>query len=295
MIQTPCAICGSYKDYKILYKKNFSEKDLTAAVFSARRLPDGSHYQIVKCNKDGLVRSDPIFEEEKISRLYKESKLTYEEEVKNLEKTYLEALNYVLPVISKEDNILEIGCGNGFILSELYHKGYKRCFGIEPSRDAVKKANKDIKGNIVTDILRPGVFKLKKFKLIFFFQTLDHVPNPNQFLKECYKLLEKGGFILAFNHNIDSLSSKLMGEKSPIIDIEHTFLYSPQTNQMLFKKNKFSPLKIYSPTSTISLKHLFWLFPLPKILKKRFISKSIFKKINVRLKLGNLCIIAQKQ
>ena len=49
MVNTPCAICGSFNDYKVLYKSNFSQKDLSIDIFSARRLPDGSHYQIVKC------------------------------------------------------------------------------------------------------------------------------------------------------------------------------------------------------------------------------------------------------
>ncbi len=294
MIQIRCALCDSYNDYAVIYKKNFFDKDLNKDVFSARRLPDGSHYQIVRCNKDGLVRSNPILELSKINKLYKDSKFTYEKEIGNLETTYLKALKPVLDKLLKSDNILEIGCGNGFMLSNLLKIGYKNCYGCEPSAEAVNKADEDIRNNLVIDILKPKIFKSKKFKFIFFFQTLDHIPDPGKFLKECYNLLEKGGFILAFNHNIESLSSKLFGEKSPIIDIEHTFLYSPKTIRALFKKYQFTPLRIYSPVSTISLKHFFGLLPLPQAIKKNLYSNAYIPNLNLRLRLGNLCIIAKK-
>lgn len=293
MIPTKCAICGSFGNFHVIYEKNFSEKDFNKDIFSARRIPDGSHYQMVKCQKDGLVRSNPILEPQIIARLYKDSRFTYEEEVENLKKTYFEVLNPVLQKISKKDAVLEIGCGNGFILKKLYEMGYKNCFGVEPSKEAVEKADKERSKNIIVDVLRPGIFKSKKFKFIFFFQTLDHVPNPDIFLKECYRLLEEGGYVLAFNHNVESISAKILGKKSAIIDIEHIFLFSPETIRKLFKKNNLRPLKVFSPFNTISLRHLIWLLPIPLYLKKilQIISP---RNLNFRLQLGNLCIIAKK-
>lgn len=293
MIKTSCVLCGSVKNFTVLYKANFSEKDFNRDIFSARRLPDGSHYQIVRCNNEGLVRSNPILEPEIMSKLYKDSQFTYEDEVKNLEKTYFEVLNPVLENISQEDAILEIGCGNGFILKKLWEMGYRNCWGVEPSQKAAEKSDKAIRKKIVVDILRLGLFKLKKFKLIFFFQTLDHVPDPDKFIKECYELLEKGGYILAFNHNVESISARLLKERSAIIDIEHIFLFSPKTVERLFEKNKLSSLRIFSPFNTISLKYLIQLLPFPAFLKEVL---QIFSPshVNLRLKLGNLCIIARK-
>ncbi len=294
MIQTRCAICGSLDNYRILYPKNFSEEDINIKVFSARRLPDRSHYQMVICKKDGLVRSNPILESEKLAKLYKDSKFTYGKEVKNLQDTYIEALKPILDKISKEENILEIGCGNGFVLEKLYDMGYKNVYGIEPGKEAAEKADKKIKKNILVDILKSDAFKSKKFKLVFFFQTLDHIPNPNEFLSECYKMMGKDSYILAFNHNVDSFSSKLLGEKSPIIDIEHTYIYNMETIKLLLEKNGFTAVNLYSPNSTLSLKHLMWLLPLPTFIKKVILLNKQLESINIRLNLGNLCIIAKK-
>jgi len=290
-----CPICNSKDDYTVIIKENFKLKDINIHTFSARRLPDRLHYRIVKCNKCKLVRSNPVIDSGRITELYKNSILTYQDEITNLITTYYNYLKPVLRKMSFNDNILEIGCGNGFILTFLFELGYNNVFGVEPSNNAVKKANKNIFKNIKVDIFKKNLFEKDYFKFIFFFQTFDHISDPNGFLEECYKILKKGGYMLSFNHDVNSFTNRLLGGKSPIIDIEHTFFYSPSSIKKIFEKNKFDVTEIKSPTSIISLKYFFWLLPLPQNLKQKILnSKSLFFKKNIKLKLGNLCIQAQK-
>lgn len=290
-----CPICGSSKNYQILYRKNFKVSDFNTKIFSARRLPDKIHYQIVKCNKCGLVRSTPIVDINYLNQLYKKSLLTYDDEIKNLTDTYINAVKPILKTLPKSANILEIGCGNGFVLKKIYDLGYKNVYGVEPSTDAVAKADPKIRKNIIIDVLKPKIFNKTKFDFIFFFQTLDHIPKPNDFIKECFDLSKPNGKILAFNHNIDSLSSKVLKEKSPIIDIEHTFLYSPATIKKIFQKNGFIEDKTYSPKNILSLKHFFWLIPMPKNIKLKILnSNSELLNKEIKLKLGNICFQGHK-
>jgi SAM-dependent methyltransferase len=290
-----CPICGSQKNYTIIYRKNFSLRDLNTNIFSARRIPDKIHYQIVRCKTCGLVRSTPTIHTNSLYHLYKHSQFTYDAEVRNLIITYVNALKPILHTLQHSAKILEIGCGNGFLVKALHDLEYTNAYGIEPSSDAIDKAHPTIKKNLIHSILKPGIFGKETFDFIFFFQTLDHIPDPNGFLKECYRLLKVNGYILSFNHNIDSLASKLMGERSPIIDIEHTFLYSPRTISLLFKKNGYTADTVYSPLNYVSLRHIIWLFPIPNSVKRALLlNKSKILDINMYIKLGNVCLVGRK-
>ena len=299
LIPTKCAICDSFRDYTVIYDKNFDEGDLNTDTFSPRRLPDRIHYQIVKCDKDGLIRSNFVLEEPSIHKLYRKSKFTYEDEAGNLADSYLAALQPILRELPKDARILEIGCGNGFLLKALYDRGYQNVFGMEPSADAVAKSDRTIRNRIVADPLKSGVFQSSTFHLICFFQLFDHISDPDKFLKICYDILLPGGFILAFNHDIEGLQAKILRERSPIIDIEHTYLYSKRTMQKVFEKHSFCTVRIYSPANIVSLKYLTWLSPVPKWIKtklvglKRGVLSSLLR-WRMRIKLGNLCLIAKK-
>jgi len=299
MAATPCALCGSFDDYTVLYEKNFDEADLTARVFSARRMPDRVHYRIVRCRKDNLVRSNPVVDEATLAALYADSAFTYADETANLTATYLRVLGPALASLPLEANILEIGCGSGFLLERLFGRGYKNVYGVEPSRDAAGKACEAVRGAIVTGVVRPGMFAEKRFQLICFFQTFDHVRDPNGFLDICAAMLAPGGAIVVFNHDVESASARILKEKSPIIDIAHTYLYSKDTMRQMFMKHDLRPVRVFSPANTVSLKHLLWLLPVPGRLKTGILQSRSgfvrsFLRWRVRLRLGNVCLIAKK-
>ena len=297
MIQQLCAICEK-DNFEVIYKENFDLKKIDERIFSARRLPDRMHYQIVKCKKCGLVYSNPILEYGKIEKLYKKSFTSYDTHLENLKETYgfyLRELNKYVGTIH-ELSLLEIGCGNGFFLEEALKQGYI-VYGIEPGKKSAQKAKPNIKKNIVVDIFRPGLFRKNFFDVVCCFQTFDHIPNPNEFLNECYKVLKKGGFILFFNHDASSFSAKILGEKSPIIDIEHTYLYDKKTMPRIFTKHKFKILEIKSAINIHSLSYWIHLFPLPNSIKLPLIKFLIFTKLgNIKIKLnpGNMVLMAKK-
>lgn len=105
--------------------------------------------------------------------------------------------------------------------------------------------------------------------------------------------------MLCFNHDVESLSSRVLGEKSPIVDIEHAYLYSKKTITKIFTKNGFRMVEVYSPKNMISFRYLIWLLPIPKMIKLKLLTfKGRFADFllnqRVRIQLGNLCIIARK-
>lgn len=300
MIDAACPLCGDKENFTVLYPQNFQPQDFNKDIFSARRMPDRLHYQVVKCNRDGLVRSTPVMAQDGLARLYQESHFTYKEETEALARTYVQALGPALAAIGKQGRILEIGCGNGFVLSALRNKGYSQVFGIEPGREAVESAEASIKPCIRNDILKPGLLEPETFDLIAFFQVLDHIPDPNAFLQMCSSLLKPGGYVVAFHHNVAGWSHTLLRERCPIIDVEHTHLYDPRTVSAIFTRNGFNVVKVSRPANLVSLRHLVWLSPVPVRVKQALMTvrNGLFRRIlglTLWLKLGNLLILAEKK
>lgn len=296
MKQQYCALCGHDK-YTIIYPANFFLSQLTAHTFSARRIPDKIHYQIVRCNQCGLIYSNPILKLAKINDLYKQSKYTYKEHEKNLIDTYGYYLGFLITPLSKKNNLLEIGCGNGFFLEYAKKAGFKHVYGVEPGSETVNQALPRVRKWIVNDIFKPGQFKPETFDVICCFQVLDHIPDPNEFVRECFKILKPHGLMLCINHDSKAYWAKLLGEKSPIIDIEHTYLFDKTTLPRLFTKHNFDIVDVFDVENHYPLNYWMAMFPLPSLLKQLLVyGLKIFHLGNIRLRIkaGNIGVVAVK-
>jgi SAM-dependent methyltransferase len=294
---TACAICATNGNATELYPANFTSSDLSPAVFSARRLPDRVHYRMVRCNSCGLVRSDPVADSDIVSQLYAESSFDYGAELDNLAATYGKYLKRLSRYISTKESLLEIGCGNGFVLREAMRLGYTNVRGVEPSRAAIESAPNGIRQKIVCSMMVPGLFPSETFDAVCLFQVLDHILDPVQLLKTCYQILKPGGVLLCLNHNVEAVSARLMKSRSPIIDIEHTYLYSPVTMARLLVKSGFQVRESKQVWNRYSLRYLSQLVPLPCSLKRRLLTAadaSLIGHISSWVPLGNLYSIAQR-
>jgi SAM-dependent methyltransferase len=272
-------------------------RDLRDGGQSARRLPDRIHYRMVTCNTCGLVRSDPIADPARLKQLYQQSTFTYGEEVADLKRTYGRYLAKLDNFGVRKGTLLEIGCGNGFFFEEALARGYRAVKGVEPSREAVAKASEPVRGQIVCDVMRPGLFAPAQFDVICLFQVFDHVPDPAALLDECFRVLQPGGFVLSVNHNVAAFSARLLGERSPIVDIEHTYLYSPATMTRLFASHGFQVRRVGSVFNNYSLYYLTRLAPLPARLKRAtlaWLQGHSVGRLRLTVPLGNLYLVAQK-
>jgi SAM-dependent methyltransferase len=294
---TRCAICGTEGNSVELYPANFVTEALNPASFSARRLPDRIHYRIVRCRICGLMRSDPVADPRILAQLYGRSTFNYGDEVDNLKLTYGYYLSKLNQYGVQKGTLLEIGCGNGFFLEEVLKQGYVTVWGVEPSADAVAQANSKVHSQIICDMMRPGLFGREQFDVICMFQLLDHIADPVSLLAECHRVLKPGGLVLCLNHNIEAISSRILKDRSPIVDIEHTYFYSPDSllrllNWARFKVLHISPvLNIYSPHYVVRL------LPLPSMVKDillRILKIPLFRQIRLPTLLGNLYLVARK-
>ncbi len=294
---TRCAICLTEGAATELYPANFDLAAFSTSVFSARRLPDRVHYRMVKCQKCGLVRSDPVADSETLARLYARSSFDYGAEVSLIQLTYGKYLAKLAAVGGRKGSLLEIGCGNGFVLEEALRQGFQDVRGVEPSAAAIAQAAPAVREKIMCDMMRPGVFEPEQFDVTCLFQTLDHISDPASLLAEAYKVLKPGGMLLVLNHNVGAVSARMLREASPIIDIEHTYLYSPATLARLCEAQGFAVRKRGIVFNRYTLNYLTRMLPLPGPLKKATLAlteRTPLGKIPLIVPLGNLYLIAQK-
>jgi SAM-dependent methyltransferase len=294
---TECAICAAPTDSDELYPANLDPESFTAAVFSARRLPDQLHYRMVRCRRCGLVRSDPVLSADALAELYRESTFDYGEELEGLRATYGAALDRAAAQLDSRRGLLDVGCGSGFVLEVALQRGWGDVHGVEPSGDAIAKAAPEIAPLIAHDMMRAGVFEDESMSAVTLFQVLDHMPDPVGVLRDCHRILRPGGVILAFNHNVTAWSARLLRERSPIIDVEHTFLYSPETMRQLFSNAGFEVLSVNPVRNTYSVSYLTHLLPIPRAAKQALLPRLRTTTIGQRqltVPLGNLCLIARR-
>ena len=292
---TRCAICGTEGNAQERWPATLNAEAFSVETFSARRLPDRVHYRMVACDACGLVRSDPVMDPSRLTDLYEESTFDYGDELPSLERTYGEALGRIEARLNglPKDGIVDIGCGNGFVLDQALARGWTGVHGVEPSSDAIANASDAVRPTIIQDMMGPGLFEPGSLSAVTLFQVLDHIPDPLPLLEECRKALRPGGVILAWNHNVQAVSARLLGDRSPIVDVEHTYLYSPATMDKLFAKAGFDSIDVQSVRNRYSVSYFTHLLPIPVKVKKPLLGKLKGSKLGARelqLPLGNLCL-----
>ena len=252
---------------------------------------------MVRCRRCSLVRADPVLDPDVSAELYRASSFDYGEELDGLRATYGAALDRLSVLAPGRHGLLDIGCGNGFVLDIALDRGWREVRGVEPSADAIARADPRVRDLIVADVMRPGLLAAASFDAVTLFQVLDHMPDPTALLRECHSILRPGGAIMAFNHNVTAWSARVLRERSPIIDVEHTYLYSPVTMRRLFEGAGFEVIGVGPVRNTYSLAYLFHLIPLPPRLKTATLPRlrsTRLGRVQATVPLGNLCLLARR-
>ena len=250
-----CAICGTRNDATELYPANFDAMAFSPEVFSARRLPDRIHYRIVRCNLCGLVRSDPVADPDAISGLYGRSSFEYSEETASLAQTYGSYLARLESYGVRKDSFSRSVAETGFFSKRPGAGDTARCAASSRAGRPSNSPGLNTSPHCVWND-GPGLFSAGSFDAICLFQVLDHLFDPAGIVETCFHILKPGGLVLCLNHNADARSSRWMKDRSPIIDIEHTYLYSPATIGQLFSKLGFRAMETGAAWNRYSVSYL---------------------------------------
>jgi len=296
MIETTCAICEDAAADEEVYRARLGDAAATFDRFSARRAPDRIHYRVLRCRRCELLRSSPVFDESELARLYAGSKVTYGSEADFAGATYAKYLERCLPLLDRKGSLLEIGCGHGFFLERALDLGFAQVCGVEPSRHAIEIASPRVRGHIRNDLFHAALFPPSSFDIVCAFQVFDHMSRPNEVVQACRRVLKPGGLALFINHDAGAWTNRLLGERSPIIDVEHTYLYNRETMVRMFRKHGFQVEQVFAVRNSYPLYYWCQMAPLPAPVKQgllRHLKQSPLGKKTISWNAGNLGLIAR--
>lgn len=167
-------------------------------------------------------------------------------------KRYNELLDTFEPY-RKTNNLLDVGCGDGFFLIEARKRNWK-VFGTEFTHKAIDVCLQ--KGIQMTKSpLNPQHYHPESFDVITSFEVIEHINTPQTELQSFHSLLRKGGALYITTPNFNSLSRIILKSKWNVIEYpEHLSYYTVQTLCALGSKQGFKPLT--TKTTGISINRL---------------------------------------
>lgn len=193
------------------------------------------------------------------------------------ESIEIKKFKFLFNLISKDRKIkiLDLGAGDGRLLSLLKKFFDCECFGVELSHDAVSKyQKKDI------NIINGNVEDIKisewssKFDIIIMHQLIEHTRFPDELLNKCHEWLVDDGFIHIETPQFKGLDFRLFknriwgGYHFP----RHFFIFSENS---LIKLANICNFKIIKSESILS--PVFWIHSIHNYLVDRFGVSTVSK------------------
>lgn len=281
-----CPVCNTGPGASSEFlSENIDSSRLDGFSFASRKLPEYMCHHLVRCANCSLVYADRPPAEAELAHAYHVAEYDSSEEANDAAAAYTRAIRPTLDRLTSRQSALEIGTGTGVFLDHLAKQGFETLVGVEPSSAAIAAAPKERRAWIREGMFEEAAFRPESFDLICCFMTMEHVRDPKDIAAAAFRLLRPGGAFVTVTHDYQGVVNRLLGKRSPIIDIEHLQLFSKQSLVRLFESSGFDNITTRGFANRYALQYWTKLVPLPVSVKTATL--SILKKTGVgRFKLG---------
>jgi len=249
-----CDCCGKDRLVKISLKEVLDSKKIIQ-----------KKYNIVTCEKCGHSFIDPMpLEMEEIINFYPKdyyahskfsypnsikaklklslTRLYYKQHKKNKLLKLLQKIFYLFfkhtvnePPIISNGKLLDIGCGNGEYLNMAKQFGWD-AYGIELNEKAVNVA-RSIGLQVKKESAEKTGYKTCFFDIVRMWNVLEHLISPKKALSEVVRILKKGGYILTYTPNFNSIDKKYFGEYWASLEVpRHLHFFSIKSLKFYFNQ-----------------------------------------------------------
>jgi 2-polyprenyl-3-methyl-5-hydroxy-6-metoxy-1,4-benzoquinol methylase len=196
---------------------------------------------------------------------------------KNFKKR-LDKINKFYPSL-KMNRILEIGCAYGFFGQLITKKYCKEYIGYDVSKEAIEYGKSNFNLSLYTDNYLDTIHKENFYSDVFLWDVIEHLKEPELYLKKIAEELCEGGRIYLTTGDISRFIPKIQGKKWRLIHPPtHLHYFSKKTITKILNNNGFEIIDISYPSIFRSIKLIFYsLFILNK--KDNTLKNKILKSI----------------
>lgn len=291
-----CPVCHGHQRVAFA-DEHIDPKKVGSLTYASRKPPEFMCLRLVRCTSCDLVYAPSPPTESFLQAAYHVADFDSAPEAAAAAKTYAGVLAPHLAALRLRDLAVDVGAGSGVLLPRLLQQGFKKVIGIEPSRAAIDAAPEEVRS-----MLREGMFSSSMLEgetpsLICSFMTLEHLADPSHFTATAHRLLEPGGAIAVIVHNWRAPINRLLGLRSPIMDVEHLQLFSPRALRELLESHGFEQITLKSIRNNYPLRYWLRLMPLPGSLKKGLLTlleKTGLADRHLSLNVGNMLAVGIK-
>jgi 2-polyprenyl-3-methyl-5-hydroxy-6-metoxy-1,4-benzoquinol methylase len=164
--------------------------------------------------------------------------------------------------------LLEVGCGHGNMLLEARLRGYD-VMGLEYSADAAQRANRKLDEEIVrVGTIGETPLPERSFDICILIDVIEHVRDPEHFLKEIWRILKDGATVFIATPSVDSWSARALGRHWMEFKPEHLFYFGRATITRLLKNTGFADIAVSTGRKVLTPDYIighFEKFPIPII------------------------------
>jgi SAM-dependent methyltransferase len=263
-----CPVCGaSPHQARLFLEASYDAERIGDFSFASRKSPEFMSYRLLRCDGCATVYAQAAPPASVLAAAYKAASYDSTEEASLAADTYVHAMRDVIAGLPQRGRALEIGTGTGVLLERLLDAGFGEVVGVEPSPAAIAAASPRIRPHIREGVFAEADFAGEKFDLICCFMTLEHVADPRPLTAACLRLLRPGGVLAFVTHDYAAPLNRMLGRRSPIIDIEHLQIFCPQSLVRLLTDAGFADARTAPIVNTYPLRYWIRLTPLPASVK----------------------------
>ena len=174
---------------------------------------EGHNYFV--CKRCGLAYIFPRPNQKELADIYEDLSKKYFTVEFKIKEDFSQGYAGILDMLEKyrlTGRLLEIGCSTGSVLMAAKKRGWIP-FGTEISRQSASYGISQHQLNIFIGELCDAHFADDYFDAVLLIQTLEHLEDPDRYIKECHRVLRKGGVLFISVPNFRGITFSLLKKK----------------------------------------------------------------------------------